>query len=169
MADHTTESTQIERPALEGDVPITVKVVLTATGSGIVGMVLMLPVLVGLPLLFDLFRTEPIAEFAPFIEFLGVQPSLTLGVSLFVLGGATVLPLMFVVVGSFLPPERPRYLRGVVFGTIFWPGFVLAFWPGGNQLTIALFILVSLLAHWIYGGALGVILSRTTGIPQHEV
>lgn len=169
MSEHTTESTAIEQSALEGEVPITVRVVLTAMGGGLVGMVLMLPVLVGLPFVFDLFRTEPIANFAPFFEYLGVEPSLALGVALFVIGGTTVLPLMFVVVGSFLPPERPRYRRGVTFATIFWLGFILAFWPGGDVLTVGLFLVVSLLAHWVYGAALGWLLSRTTGIPQHEV
>lgn len=168
MSEHTTESTRIE-PALEGEVPITVKVVLTAMGGGFVGMVLMLPVLVGLPLVFDLFRTEPIANFAPFITYFGIEPSLALGVGLFVIGGTTILPLVFVVVGSFLPPEQPRYARGVTFATIFWLGFVLAFWPGGDGLTVSLFVVVSLLAHWVYGAALGSVLSRTTGIPQHEV
>lgn len=168
MSEHTTESRQIES-ALEGEVPITVKVVLTSMGGGFLGMVLMLPVLVGLPIVFNLFRTDPIANFAPFITYFGVEPSLALGVGLFVIGGTTVLPLVFVVVGSFLPPESPRYVRGVTFATIFWLGFILAFWPGGDQLTVALFLLVSLLAHWVYGAVLGGFLSRTTGIPQHEV
>jgi hypothetical protein len=129
----------------------------------------MLPILVGLPLVFDLFSTDPIADFAPFVAYLGVEPSLTVGVALFVLGGITVLPLMFLVVGSFLPPESPRYSRGITFATIFWLGFILAFWPGGGLLKISVFLLVSLLAHWVYGVTLAGFISRTTGIPQHDV
>lgn len=166
MSEHTTES---RRSSLEAEDPITAKVILTAMASGLVGMILMLPVLVGLPFAFDLFLTDPIANFAPFITYLGVEPSLALGVALFVIGGTTVLPLIFVVVGSFLPPATPRYARGVTFATIFWLGFILAFWPGGTRLTIALFLLVSLLAHWVYGAVLGGLLSRTVGLPQHDV
>lgn len=169
MADHTTESKRLDSPGLESDVPITVRVILTGMGGGLVGMILMLPVLVGLPLVFDLFRTDPIAEFAPFIAYLGVEPSLAVGLALFVIGGTTVLPLIFVVVGAFMPPENPRYARGITFATIFWFGFIMAFWPGGDLLTIALFLGMSLLAHWIYGAALGTFLVRTVGIPQHDV
>lgn len=151
------------------EVPITVRVVLSAMGGGLLGMVLMLPILVGIPALFGIFRTEPIAQFAPFLAHVGFERSLALGVTLFVIGGTTILPLMFTVVGAFLPPESPRYLRGVSFATIFWTGFILAFWPGGSALTIGLFLVVSLLAHWVYGAALGGVLSRTTGIPQHAV
>lgn len=151
------------------EVPITVRVVLSAMGGGLLGMVVMLPILVGIPALFGIFRTEPIAQFAPFLAHVGFERSLTLGVTLFVIGGTTILPLMFTVVGAFLPPEDPRYLRGVSFATIFWTGFILAFWPGGSALTIGLFLVVSLLAHWVYGAVLGGVLSRTTGIPQHAV
>lgn len=168
MSEHTTESTRRE-PALEAEEPITAKVILTAMGSGLVGMILMLPVLVGLPYVFDLFRTDPIANFAPFIAYVGVDASLELGIALFVIGGTTVLPLIFVVVGSYLPPATPRYARGITFATIFWLGFVLAFWPGGDRLTIALYIVMSLLAHWVYGAVLGGLLSRTVGLPQHDV
>jgi hypothetical protein len=34
---------------------------------------------------------------------------------------------------------------------------------------ITLFLVFSLLGHWVYGAALGYVLDRTTGIPQHEV
>lgn len=163
------EGTTVAEEPFEAEIPISVKLVLTAMFGGLVGMVLMLPVLVGIPLAFGLFRTEPIAQFAPFLAQVGVEPSLALGVSLFVVGGATILPLMFVVVGSFLPPKEPRYLRGVTFATAFWTGFVLAFWPGGGLLTGAVFLLVSLVAHWIYGAALGRVLDGLMEIPQHEV
>lgn len=171
MSDRTRTNDRIAlgEPALKEGVPITIRVVLSAMAGGFVGMVLMLPVLVGIPALFGLFRTDPIAEFAPFLVHVGFEPSLALGVALFVIGGTTVLPVMFTVVGEFLPPMEPRALKGVTFATIFWVGFVLAFWPGGGALTIALFLVVSLLAHWIYGLTLGVVLDRTTGVPEHAV
>lgn len=171
MSERTSsnETIGIEESAIAAEIPITVRVVVTAMIGGLAGMILMLPLLVGIPAATGMFRTEPIAEFAPFLAHIGFERSLTLGVSLFVIGGTTILPLMFVVVGAYLPPEVPRYLRGVTFATIFWTGFVLAFWPGGSVLTIGLFLAVSLVAHWIYGAVLGVTLDRTTGIPQHDV
>ncbi|MFB6096775.1 MAG: DUF6789 family protein [Haloferacaceae archaeon] len=169
MADSTTDAVAARRAQREEYSPITLRVVATAMVGGFVGMVLMLPLLVGVPVVFNLFRTEPIAQFAPFLAQIGVERSLWLGVALFVVGGTTVLPLMFVVVAAFLPPEEPRYLRGVTYATLFWTGFLLAFWPGGNGLTIAVFLVVSLLSHWIYGAVLGLVLTRSVGIPQHDV
>jgi hypothetical protein len=77
--------------------------------------------------------------------------------------------VIFLVVGSFLPPREPRYLRGVTFATFFWTGFAPAFWPGQGAVVVGLFLVVSLAAHCVYGATLGYVLDRTTGIPQHEV
>lgn len=153
----------------EYGIPITVRVVAVTMGAGLVGMVLMLPLLVGVPIALDLFRTEPIVEFSNFGLFFGIEPSMTLGIALFLVGGTTILPLVFLVLGSYLPPEEPRYVRGATYATIFWAGFVFAFWPGGGLLTVALFVVVSLVAHWVYGVTLGYVLHRTIGIPQHDV
>lgn len=152
------------------EVLITGRLVITAMVSGLVGMVLMVPLLVGIPVLFGVFRTEPIAQFADFGgAFFGPGPPLALGVALFVVGGMTVIPLMFLVVGAFLPPERPRYARGVSFATIIWTGFLLGFWPGEGLVAVAVFLIVSLVAHWVYGGTLGYLLDRYAEIPQHDV
>ncbi|MFC7007607.1 DUF6789 family protein [Halalkalicoccus salilacus] len=64
--------------------------------------------------------------------------------------------------GTPLPP-------GAAYATIFWIGFLIAFWPGGGVLTIGLFLVVSLVSHWIYGMTLGYVLDATVGIPQHDV
>ena len=162
------EFTSVDQTAVS-EVPITVRLVLTAMVSGLVGMVLMLPLLVGVPVLFGLFRTEPIVQFANIGVFFGFEPTLALGVALFVVGGTTILPLMFLVVGAFLPPKRPRYARGVTFATVFWVGFVLAFWPGEGILAVSLFLVFSLVSHWIYGGVMGLMLDYFVEIPQHDV
>lgn len=151
------------------EVLITGQVVIKAMAGGLAGTVLMLPVLVGVPGLLGFFQTQPITEFAGFAGFFGIEPTLPLGIALFGVGGTIVLPLMFVVVGSFLPPENPRFLRGATLATFAWFGFLPAFWPDGNPITVGLFVVFSLLAHWIYGVTLGYVLDRTTGIPQHEV
>lgn len=168
-----TESTSpslTEEPIVEElEIPITLRVIAVAMGGGLVGMVLMLPLLAGIPIALDLFETESILEFANFAVFLGLEPSLIVGIVLFVVGGITILPLLFLVAGAFLPPEEPRYVRGATFATIIWIGFVMAFWPGGGVLTGVLFLVISLISHWIYGAALGYVLHVAIGIPQHDV
>jgi MFS family permease len=149
--------------------PISARVVLMAMSGGLLGTVLMLPVLVGVPGALGLFLTDPVTRFAGFAAFFGIEPTATLGMVIFGIGGTFVLPLIFLVVGSFLPPREPRYLRGVTFATFFWTGFAPAFWPDAGALVIGVFLIVSLVGHCIYGATLGYVLDRTTGIPQHEV
>lgn len=159
-----------EGPALdEAGLLITLRVIAIAMGGGLLGMLLMLPLLAGVPIVFDLFQTESIVEFAHFGMYLGFEPSLALGIVLFVVGGATILPLLFLIAGAFLPPEEPRYFRGMTFASITWIGFLFAFWPVGGVLTVVLFVVISLVSHWIYGITLGYVLHRTVGIPQHSV
>ena len=172
MSGETTEDGSIvveDSPVGAFEIPITGRIVLAGMGGGLLGTVLMLPLLVGVPNLLNFFRTDPITDFAGFGAFFGLEPSVQLGVVLFLIGGTAVLPLMFVVVGAFLPPRSPRYVRGATFATLFWTGFVPAFWPGGSALTVALFLIVSLVSHWVYGLTLGYVLDRSTGIPQHRV
>lgn len=169
------QSTEVTRgeSAIESDADEAVVLTLRVLGSGmlagLLGMILMLPVLVGVPVALGVFRTEPIAEFLPLLDYFGVQPTFELGITLFVAGGTVLLPMVFLVVGAYLPPENPRFVRGVTFGTIFWTGFVLAFWPGGTTVAVTVFLVVSLIAHWIYGGVLAGVVHRTIGIPQHDV
>lgn len=151
------------------NVPITGRRIGVAMGGGLAGTVLMLPILVGIPTLFDLFSTGPITRFAGVATFFGGEPTVGLGIVLFGLGGTFVLPLMFLVVGAFLPPETPRYLRGVTFATIMWVGFAPAFWPRAGALAVGTYLVVSLVGHWVYGATLGAALDVTVGIPQHEV
>jgi hypothetical protein len=172
MSGETSEREAVsidERMVGELQIPITIRVVLSAMVGGLVGTVVMMPVLVGVPELLGIFRTEPITKFAGFAEFFGLEPTLTLGLFLFAVGGTMMLPLVFLVVGAFLPPESPRALRGASFATCFWFGFAPAFWPDGGALTVGLYLVVSLVAHWIYGLTLGAVLHRTTGLPQHDV
>jgi hypothetical protein len=169
------ETSEAPAPAVEEElvesfeIPITGRVVLAAMGGGLLGTVAMMPVLVGIPGLFGLFRTEPVTRFAGFAEFFGIEPTVTVGIGLFAIGGTIVLPLAFLVVGAFLPPEKPRFLRGMTFSTTFWLGFLPAFWPDGGLATVAAYVVVSLAGHWIYGLTLGYVLSRSIGIPQHDV
>jgi hypothetical protein len=171
MSGETSEpTTTVDEELVDSfEIPITGRVVFAAMGGGLLGTVAMLPVIVGVPSFLGLFRTEPVTNFAGFAEFFGTEPTVTLGLVLFALGGTILLPLTFLVVGAFLPPESPRYLRGATFATMFWTGFVPAFWPGAGLATGAAFLVFSLAGHWVYGLTLGYVLTRTTGIPQHDV
>ena len=172
MSGEPAEAETLTGEELDGStsqLPITIRLIGTAMLGGVVGMVLMLPLLVGAPVALGLFRTAPIVEFSSIGSFFGLQPSLVLGIAIFVLGGSTLLPVQFLVVGGFLPPASPRYLRGVSFAVAYWFGFLFAFWPGGGAVTIAIFVVVSLVSHGIYGLSLGYLLDRWAEIPQHEV
>ena len=172
MSGETAETESLAGDELEGgtaQLPITIRLVGTAMLGGVVGMVLMLPLLVGAPVALGLFRTAPIVDFASVGSFFGLQPSLGLGIFMFVLGGSTLLPVQFLVIGGFLPPESPRYVRGASFMTAYWFGFVFAFWPGGGAITVGIFVVVSLVSHWIYGLSLGYLVDRWAEVPQHRV
>lgn len=146
---------------------ITARVVLSAFAGGSVGLVGMIPVLIGLPALIGVFQVDPIVDVAELGRVGGVEPSLPLGIAVFLAGGVVALPLLFTVAGAFLPPREPRAARGIVFATIMWTGFVIAFWPGMR--TAVLFSALSLAAHWIYGFALGAVMEWLAYVPEHNV
>lgn len=161
---HSSVPTVEEARYAEADEPITRRVVLAAFAGGLAGLVAMAPVVVGIPLVFGLFEVDPLLEVIPLVE---TTP--LIGVLIFALGGAFVLPLFFVVTATFLPPREPRWARGVTMSTLFWVAFLYLFWPGGGTLTDIVFLVVTLLGHWLYGIVLGVVTHTLTGIPEHDV
>ena len=174
------ETVHGERVGAAATVSITAALLGRAMAAGLVGLVLMSPLLLGVPVVLGVFEAEPILEFATIGSFfglrpdvigpvLGLDPRLLLGGILFAIGGILFLPVQFVVVGAFLPPESPRFARGATFALLWWTGFLFAFWPGGGLTTVVVFLLVSVLAHLIYGFSLGYLIDRWTEIPQHEV
>lgn len=151
----------------EPGLAITGRVVLSAFAGGALGLAAMAPVLLALPVFLGLFEEEPLVDVAELGRVVGVEPSILLGLVVFVAGGAVALPLLFVVAGGFLPPRQPRVARGPTFATIMWTGFVLAFWPG--EQAGVLFLGLSLGAHWIYGYVLATVMERLAYIPEHPV
>jgi hypothetical protein len=167
MAERTQELDTTEETGFrELEEPITPRIVLSAMVGGIVGLAAMAPVIAGIPILLGVFEFEALAEFGNFVI---AQSDATLGLAFFIGGGAIVLPLFFVVTASFLPPREPRYLRGATISSMFWVSFVFIFWPDAALFVNALFLVVTLVAHWIYGITLGLVMHRLTGIPEHEV
>jgi hypothetical protein len=168
------DRTDLTQPTVPGDIDeleahldITLRVVLSAFLGGLVGLIAMAPVLIGVPALLGLFEADPLISVTELGRVVGLEPNLLLGLAVFLAGGVITLPLLFTVAGAFLPPREPRALRGVVFATIMWTGFVIAYWPGPQAAVI--FAALSLAGHWIYGYALGAVMERLAYVPQHTI
>jgi hypothetical protein len=149
---------------VETQQPITLAVVVAAFAGGTVGLVAMAPLVAGIPLALGIFDTAPLASLAALFG-----ADALVGIAVFAAGGVLVLPLFFVVTATFLPPDQPRWARGVTMASLFWVTFLFLFWPGDGALTAVVFLVVTLLGHWVYGLALGVVTHSLTGIPEHDV
>jgi hypothetical protein len=167
MGEGSRQPAAVEEPALgESEEPLTLRSVASAFVGGLAGIVVMSPLIVGVPILLGVFRLDSLARFADLVI---SQADAVLGLLFFVAGGVVVLPLFFVVTATFLPPREPRYLRGATISSLFWVAFVYIFWPGAGVVVDATFLVVTLVSHWIYGAVLGLVMHRLTGIPEHDV
>lgn len=167
MARGTQTDATVDEPVLgESESPLTARTVASGIAGGIAGLVVMAPVIAGIPILLGVFEMEPLARFSNLVI---ARADATLGLAFFVAGGAFMLPLFFVVTATFLPPREPEYLRGATIATMFWVSFVYIFWPGASAYVNATFLVVTLVAHWLYGTVLGLVMTRLTGIPEHRV
>lgn len=160
------DSTASEPVFGETEEPLTLRAIASSIIGGIAGLVVMAPVIAGIPILLGVFQAEPLAEFSNLII---AEADATLGLAFFVAGGAFMLPLFFVVTATFLPPREPEYLRGATIATMFWVSFVFIFWPNASLYVNTVFLVVTLVAHWLYGAVLGLVMTRLTGIPEHHV
>lgn len=162
----TTEPPHREPPE-DATLQITLRVILVSFLGGAAGLAAMTPVLIGLPAFLGQFQADPILDLAALGRVAGLEPDLLTGVGVFVAGGTVGIPLLFVVLGAFLPPRTPRYARAVTFALVMWTGFVFAFWPGWQ--TSVLFLTLSLIGHVLYGLVLGSVMVRFAAIPEHPV
>lgn len=103
-----------------------------------------------------------ITAFRSLAEFLVGRESLPLGLLVFFVGGTLAWPLMFVSLGTFLPGDT-RTRQGVVFALVLWVGFVVALGRQLSGVDIAVFVVVGLVLHVIYGYVLGFLSTRLTG------
>lgn len=167
MVENTQAEAAPEEPVLgESEEPLTLRAIGSAIVGGIAGLVVMGPVIAGIPILLGVFQIEPLAQFS---NLLIAQADATLGLAFFVAGGAFMLPLFFVVTATFLPPREPAYLRGATIAMMFWVSFVFIFWPGVSLYVDSVFLVTTFVAHLLYGTVLGLVMMRLTGIPQHQV
>jgi hypothetical protein len=166
MAEPTSEAPVEEQVRVDKEEPLTPRAFASAIAGGVAGLVVMGPVIAGIPILLGVFQMEPLEQFANLVL---ADASATLGVAFFVAGGAVVLPLFFVVTATFLPPREPRYVRGATIAVLFWVAFVNIFWPAASIWVNSMFLVVTFVAHVLYGLVLGGVMQRLTGIPEHQV
>lgn len=145
-----------------------VRAALVAAGSGLAGMVAMLPVLL-VAYLLGALEPEAFTALAEIVGLGGTPYSLLIGLIIFVGGGMTTLPLLFVSLADFLPPAESIPITGVTFATVIWTGFAIAFNSGQTGLTLWLYLALTLLAHWAYGYVLGEVYSRYADVPAYQV
>ncbi|MFW6320994.1 MAG: DUF6789 family protein [Halohasta sp.] len=157
----TRSSKQISRESGQ----IGVREISVAGLSGLVGMIAMQPIF-GVATVLGVL--DPVA-FSGFANIVGYGLNFWGGVAIFVLGGITVLPLMFITLGNYLPPASSISLRGVTYGTIVWTGFALAFYTGQSGAALVIYLVMTLVNHWIYGAVLGRVYTQFASIAAYEV
>lgn len=143
--------------------------VLVAGGAGFAGMVAMIPFF-AVAFLLGALSPEAFAGLAELLSIPANSPlAFPIGAFIFIGGGMTTLPLLFISLAEFLPPKRSIPLRGVTYAIIIWTGFSIAFWTGQGGLQLATYLVITLLAHMAYGYVVGWLFSRFEDLPKYKV
>lgn len=137
---------------------------------GAVGGLVGTAVLTGVLLVAAQFGAFELGSFATLAELTGADvllPSNTaaVGYVLFLATGMVMWPLLFASIGSYLPGEKFA-AKGVPFGVVLWTGFVLAFYEGFGGLTLAAYVVLTLVAHIAYGFTLGSVFDYFSNRPE---
>ncbi len=114
------------------------------------------------------FSRESFGQLALMIGLDGLASPVALGYATFVLGGMLPWPLLFASLKEYLPGGRDPF-KGVVFGTMLWTGFVLAFYDGFTGITLVAYVVLTLMAHWAYGFSLGAVFEYLSTRPDSLV
>ena len=132
--------------------------------GGLVGTALMTVVLLVAESL-GAFSRASFAELTRLVGLGGYVPEITFGYLLFLAGGMVPWPLLFASLMEYLPGERMP-VNGIFFGTALWTGFVLAFYDGFAGTTLVLYLVLTLVAHWVYGASLGFVFEYLSTRPE---
>lgn len=145
------ESMTTESPdEVLSDIAVLVRDGVIGAAAGFAGTTAMTVVLF-IAVSFDAFDFSSIAALS---EIVGLGDSLLIGYLIFLAGGMVTWPLLFASLGRYVPGgSTPQ--RGLSFATVMWTGFVLAFYTEQTGLALALYAVLTLVAHWIYGFVLG--------------
>ncbi|SFR59767.1 DUF6789 family protein [Halogeometricum limi] len=159
------ERSEMSRPKAEqSDVKLLgIRQALLGAAAGLAGMASMAPFL-GLAWILGAFDLAAVSGLSTIVGLGGFS----LGLFIFVAGGMTTLPLLFVSLAVFMPGETVAR-KGAAFSAVVWTGFAVAFWTGQTGVTLALFLVLSLLAHVAYGYVLGTVYGRYAHIPVYDV
>jgi hypothetical protein len=103
---------------------------------------------------FEMSSFGTTAELIGLDAILGPEALLAAGYVIFLGGGMTTWPLLFASIGRYLPGDDFA-TAGLAYGFVLWTGFVLAFNVGYSGTSLALYVVVSLVAHLMYGFAMG--------------
>ncbi|MFB6297186.1 MAG: DUF6789 family protein [Salinirussus sp.] len=133
------------------------------TAGGLVGASMMTVVLLVAESV-GAFSPASFGALATLVGLDGVVPTVAAGYVIFLLGGM-VWPLLFASLTAYLPGERWP-VTGVFFGTALWTGFVLAFYDGYTGVGLVLYVLLTLVAHWVYGASLGLVFEYFSNRPD---
>ncbi|WP_226041656.1 DUF6789 family protein [Natrinema sp. DC36] len=142
---------QDDRPlSLSGRIKPVARTVANDAGTGAVGGVVGTLLMSGVLAVAVLLGAFDLESFATLTTFVGLPANLALGYGLFLVGGMTVWPLLFLSLGEYLPGEL-TLVTGLWYATVISPGFALAFYTGQTGLELVTFLIFVPLAHWIYG------------------
>ncbi|MFB6205860.1 MAG: DUF6789 family protein [Haloglomus sp.] len=120
-------------------------------GSSLMTVVLLVGASVGG---FEMSSFGTTAELIGLDAILGPDMVLAAGYIIFLGGGMTTWPLLFASIGRYLPGDDYA-TAGLAYGFVLWTGFVLAFNVGYSGVSLALYVLVTFIAHLVYGFAMG--------------
>ena len=107
----------------------------------------------------DAFSGFRIRSFETIALLVGIPNNLLFGFLLFAAAGTIAWPLLFVALVQYLPGGRDE-IRGAVFATVLWISFALAFSSGLGGVSLVLYLVFTLVAHWVYGLILGGVYGR---------
>ncbi|WP_455449772.1 DUF6789 family protein [Natrinema thermotolerans] len=142
---------QGERPlSLYGRIVPVAKRVANDAGTGAAGGFVGTMLLTGTLLVAVALGSFDLEAFATLATFIGLPANLALGYGLFLLGGMTVWPLLFLSLGEYLPGEL-TLVTGLWYATVIASGFALAFYTGQSGLELVTYVLFVIVAHWVYG------------------
>ena len=107
----------------------------------------------------DAFTSHQLEAHRAIAEMLNAPESV--GVAVFVIAGTLVWPLVFFAIGQHLAVRE--VMRGVVLSLLLWIVFSVVFVPSVSLRHFLVFIVLSFLAHLVYGSVLGFTFARLGG------
>lgn len=159
MQGPTTESDEVDDLTLAQQVEeydrlfgIIADGVIGAAG-GFVGTALMTGVLL-IAASIGAFEFDAFASLAAPLGLDGTSHTVAIGYLIFLGNGMVPWPLLFASLMEYLPGEKPA-TKGMFFAVALWTGFVMGFYTDFAGLTLVAYLAFTLVAHLVYGFALG--------------